>query len=168
MGPVLHWSCSSSHYLCVSINMNDTFRKQHFNKLFPILQLLYSFYLSSGMLSEPGGSDIGVPFRAEHVKVSFSDLDKLQVSVLIYCKKNLLWWCLSKAVIYKYSRCGIRYKFHLMEIILSQIRYWLVTVKICTMIELVYLESRMSLWIKGFIAGLCLIFFVASRVPSTI
>lgn len=106
MGPVLHWSCSSSHYLCVSINMNDTFRKQHFNKLFPILQLLYSFYLSSGMLSEPGGSDIGVPFRDKlSVVTSSQHIDQIWIFTLTFTHftQKILWPRLRVALIYRYK-----------------------------------------------------------------
>lgn len=50
------------------------------------------------------GYDVDVPFRAEHVTVSYF-LDQSQVSVLItiYGQKKFLWWGLRDVLIYGYS-----------------------------------------------------------------
>jgi hypothetical protein len=62
--------------------------------------------------SEPWveGCDRDIPFRAECSKVSHSlHIIWLWVSIFIpiYCRRKLLWWWLSKTLIYEYSRMSL-------------------------------------------------------------
>lgn len=77
------------------------------------LWLLHSFCLVFDSFPEPwvNGFDGDTPFRANCSKVWSHSLHNfwqwVSVFVPICCKRKLLWWWLSKVLIYEYSRMSL-------------------------------------------------------------